>query len=164
LNVDPSPLRSEKLGQFRRAKDKNPFHIAFHEELSHDWLTQNGISNSIVTESTLTAFFKTVFMNPAPIRILDLFVDKSERRFPGHRVIGSRGASSGISATSGGNRSRNCLSSDSANYVRPKLKRERNIGTGMKVKIRFRGDGFSGHHKSQQADLALRAWGVPAHP
>ena len=79
---------------------------------------------------------------------LDLFVDKSERRFPGHRIIGSRGASSGISATSGGNRSRNCLSSDSANYVRPKLKRERNISTGMKVKIRFRGDGFSGHHKS----------------
>ena len=75
--------RSEKLGQFRRTKGKNPFYIALHEKSLHDWPTRDGISNSILTESTLTALVKTVFMNPTPIRTLDLFVDKSERRFPG---------------------------------------------------------------------------------
>jgi hypothetical protein len=74
--------RIEKLGELLLAKCENLFYVTLHKDLLYDPTPKNGVTNSIAAKSTFTAFFKTVFMNPTPIRTLDLFINKPEWRLP----------------------------------------------------------------------------------
>jgi hypothetical protein len=72
----------ENLSELRLAKGENLFYVTLHKDLLYYPTPQNGIANSIGAKGTLSALFKTVFVNPPPIRTLDLFVDKPVGRFP----------------------------------------------------------------------------------
>ena len=72
----------KKFGQLRLAKCENLSYITLHKESLYDPAPQNGIANSIGAKGAFITLLKTVFMNPPPIRTLDLLVDKPEWRFP----------------------------------------------------------------------------------
>jgi hypothetical protein len=74
--------RIKKLGELGLAKRENLSYITLDKDSLYNPTPENGIANSIGAKRAFTALFKAVFMNPPPIRTLDLFVDEPEWRFP----------------------------------------------------------------------------------
>ena len=64
------------------AEPENLPQIVFHKKAVDQRATRNAVIDDVANDSIGASFQKSVFMVPATIGAFQLFVDKTERRFP----------------------------------------------------------------------------------